>query len=75
MKTPLRNPKTDHEWRTTLALAGVIALLCVAIVIVAAMRYFFAMSPDALGPATRTAMHQVVRPLTVKRDVSSHLEP
>jgi hypothetical protein len=40
VKTPRRNPKTDHEWRITLILAGVIALLCVAIVIMAAMRYF-----------------------------------
>jgi hypothetical protein len=30
----------DREWRTTLILAGVIALLCVAIVIEAAMRHF-----------------------------------
>jgi hypothetical protein len=40
VKTPRRNPKIDREWRTTLILAGVIALLCVAIVIKAAMRYF-----------------------------------
>jgi hypothetical protein len=40
VKKPRRKPKIDHEWRTTLILAGVIALLCVAIVIVAAMRYF-----------------------------------
>jgi hypothetical protein len=40
VKTPLRVPKIHHEWRTTLILAVVIALLCVAIVIKAAMRYF-----------------------------------
>ena len=40
MKTPRRNPKINPEWRTTLILAGVIALLCVALVIKAAMRYF-----------------------------------
>jgi hypothetical protein len=40
VKTPLRDPKTEQEWRTTLILAVVIALLCVAIVIKAAMRYF-----------------------------------
>jgi signal transduction histidine kinase len=40
MKKPLRDPKVNHEWRTTFILAVVIALLCVAIVIVAAMRYF-----------------------------------
>jgi uncharacterized membrane protein SpoIIM required for sporulation len=40
VKTPRRNPKIDREWRTALVLAGVIALLCVAIVIEAAMRYF-----------------------------------
>jgi hypothetical protein len=41
VKTPRRDPKTDHERRTTFILAIVIALLCVAIVIkAAAMRYF-----------------------------------
>jgi hypothetical protein len=40
VKTPRRNPNTDHEWRTTIILTGVIALLCVTIVIMAAMRYF-----------------------------------
>jgi hypothetical protein len=40
VKTPRRNLKIDSEWRTTLVLAGVIALLCVAILIMAAMRYF-----------------------------------
>jgi hypothetical protein len=40
VKTPQRDPKTDHERRTTLLLAGVIALLCVAIAIKAAIRYF-----------------------------------
>jgi hypothetical protein len=32
--------KIDREWRTTLILAGVIALLCATIVIKAAMSYF-----------------------------------
>jgi hypothetical protein len=40
VKTPRRDPQTDHEWRTTFILAVVIALLCVTIVIMAAMRYF-----------------------------------
>ena len=40
MKKPLRDPKIDREWRMTIILAGVIALLCVAIVIEAAMRNF-----------------------------------
>jgi hypothetical protein len=40
VKTPRRNPKIEQEWRTTLILAGVIAVLCVTIVIMAAMRYF-----------------------------------
>jgi hypothetical protein len=40
VKTTRRYPKIAPEWRTTLVLAGVIALLCVAIVIMAAMRYF-----------------------------------
>jgi hypothetical protein len=40
VKTRRRNPKIDREWRTTLVLAGVIALLCVTIVIKAAMIYF-----------------------------------
>jgi hypothetical protein len=40
VKTPLRDPKTEHEWRTTLILAVVIGLLCVAIAIKAAMHYF-----------------------------------
>jgi hypothetical protein len=40
MKKPLRDPKVDHEWRTTFILAGVAALLCAAIVVVAALRYF-----------------------------------
>jgi len=39
VKTPQRDPKIDHDWRTTILLAGVIAVLCVAIVIIAAMRY------------------------------------
>ena len=41
MKTPRRNPKINPEWRTTLILASMIALLSLAIVIVAAMRYFY----------------------------------
>jgi hypothetical protein len=40
MKTPLRDPKVDHEWRTTFILASVAALLSLAVVVVAAMRYF-----------------------------------
>jgi hypothetical protein len=40
VKTPRPNPNRNPEWRTSLIPAGVIALLCVAIVIVAAMRYF-----------------------------------
>jgi hypothetical protein len=40
VKTPRRKPKIDSEWRTTIILAGVIALLCVAIVIISEMRYF-----------------------------------
>jgi hypothetical protein len=40
VKTPQRDPKTDHERRTTLLLATVVALLCVAIIIKAAMRHF-----------------------------------
>jgi hypothetical protein len=40
MKTPLRTPKIDREWRTTLILAGVIALLSAAITIEVATRYF-----------------------------------
>jgi hypothetical protein len=40
VKTPQRDPKIDHDWRTTILLAGVIAVLCVAIVIMAAIRYF-----------------------------------
>ena len=39
MQTLQHNPKIDREWRTTLLLAGVIALLCVAIVVVVAVRY------------------------------------
>jgi hypothetical protein len=33
-------PKIDREWRTTHILAGVIALLCVAVAVVVAVRYF-----------------------------------
>ena len=37
---PLRVPKIDRGWRMTLILAGVIALSCVAIAVVVAVRYF-----------------------------------
>ena len=37
---PLRAPKIDREWRKTIILAGVIVLLCMAIAVVAASRYF-----------------------------------
>jgi hypothetical protein len=40
MKTPFRAPKIDREWRMTLILAGVVALLCVAVAVVVALRYF-----------------------------------
>jgi hypothetical protein len=40
VKKSLRAPKIDREWRTTLILAGVVALLCVAVAVVAASRYF-----------------------------------
>jgi hypothetical protein len=40
VNTPQRDPKIDHDWRTTFLLAGVITVLCVAIVIKAAVRYF-----------------------------------
>jgi hypothetical protein len=40
MKTPFRAPKIDREWRTTLILASVAALLSLAVVVVAAMRNF-----------------------------------
>jgi hypothetical protein len=40
VKLSFRVPKIDRAWRTTLALTGVIALLSVAVVIVAAVRYF-----------------------------------
>jgi hypothetical protein len=40
VKTPRRDPKIEHEWRTTILLAGVIAVLCGAVVIMAAIRYF-----------------------------------
>jgi hypothetical protein len=39
VKKPLRDPKIDHEWRTTLILASVAALLSLAVVVVAATRY------------------------------------
>jgi hypothetical protein len=39
VKTPRPNAKKEHERRTTLILAGVIALLSLAIVIVAGIRY------------------------------------
>ena len=40
MKKPLRDPKVDHEWRTTFILASLAALLSVAVAIVVAARYF-----------------------------------
>jgi hypothetical protein len=40
VKTPLRAPKIDREWRTTLILASVVALLSVAVAIEVAVRYF-----------------------------------
>ena len=40
MKMPLRAPKIDRGWRTTLILAGVIALLSAAVAIEVAARYF-----------------------------------
>jgi hypothetical protein len=40
VKKPLRDPKVDHEWRTTFILASVAALLSLAVVVVAAMRNF-----------------------------------
>jgi hypothetical protein len=40
VKTPQRDPKIDQDWRTTILLAGVIAVLCGAVVIMAAIRYF-----------------------------------
>ena len=40
MKTPFRVPKIDREWRTTLILAGMIALLSAALAIEVAVRYF-----------------------------------
>jgi hypothetical protein len=40
VKTPLRVPKIPREWRTTLILASVAALLSVAVAIEVAVRYF-----------------------------------
>jgi hypothetical protein len=40
VKKPLRVPKIDREWRTTLILASVAALLALAVVAVAATRSF-----------------------------------
>ena len=40
VKTPLRPPKIDPEWQKTIILAGVIALLYMAIAVVVAVRYF-----------------------------------
>jgi hypothetical protein len=40
VKTPLRAPKIDAEWRTTLILASVAAFLSVAVGIEVAVRYF-----------------------------------
>ena len=37
---PLSAPKIDREWQKTIILAGVVALLCVAIAVVVAVRYF-----------------------------------
>jgi ABC-type enterochelin transport system permease subunit len=41
VKKPLRDPKIDHEWRTTFILASVAALLSVAVAIEAAVRFFW----------------------------------
>jgi hypothetical protein len=40
VKSPLRAPKIDPEWRTTLILASVAALLSVAVAIEVAAHYF-----------------------------------
>jgi hypothetical protein len=40
VKTPFRVQKIQREWRTTLILASVAALLSVAVAIEAAVRYF-----------------------------------
>jgi hypothetical protein len=40
MKPLFRAPKIDREWRTTLILASVAALLFVAVAIEVAVRYF-----------------------------------
>lgn len=40
MKIPLRAPKIDPEWRTTIILAGVALLLSAAVAIEVAARYF-----------------------------------
>jgi hypothetical protein len=40
VKKPLRAPKVDSEWRTTLILAGVAVLLSAAVAIEVAARYF-----------------------------------
>jgi hypothetical protein len=37
---PLRAPKIDREWRTTIILVGVIAFLSAAVAIEVAARYF-----------------------------------
>jgi hypothetical protein len=39
VKTQLHTPKIDCEWRMPLILAGVAALLCVAVAIEVAARY------------------------------------
>jgi hypothetical protein len=76
VKTPRRAPKIDPEWRPTFILAGVAALLMRGNRGRGGIALFFdAMAPVALGPAARTGRHQVVRPLTVKRDGPSRLEP
>jgi hypothetical protein len=41
MKPLFRAPKIDREWRTTLILASVAALLFVAVAIEVAVRYFW----------------------------------
>jgi hypothetical protein len=46
VKAPIRVPKIHREWRTTLILASVAALLSVAVAIEAAVRFF---NPISLG--------------------------
>jgi hypothetical protein len=40
VKTPLRNPKIDPGWRTTIILTVVAVLLCMAVAVEVAARYF-----------------------------------